>query len=169
MEFFSARHLCSGATFSPKSTDVESTEMQFSKKGLEAYMTDSELESKDGVWREYGRGIRIRILRAGGSNRKYERVGSAILKPYQRQISRSTMDPELSTALLREIYSKAVVVDWSGVRDLDGNDVPCIPENIEGFFEAVPDLFDEVMADASAMATFAQEQVDAAVGELGNL
>jgi hypothetical protein len=142
--------------------------MEFSKEGLESYVTDSELEATQGVWREYGSGIRIRILRAGGSNKKYERIGSAILKPYQRQISRGTIDSDVTRTLLRELYAKAVVVDWIGVKDIKGNDVPCTSENVEGLFEAVPDLFDEVMTDATTIATFADEEVVSAVEELGN-
>lgn len=142
--------------------------MKFSTTGLESYLSNEDLEARTGVWLQFPGGIRIKVLRAGGSNVKYQRVGSAVLKPYSRQISRGTLDVEVTSGLMRDIYSKAVVVDWEGVKDVEGNDVPCTPENVRDFFEAVPELFDEVVEAATRIATFSQEQSDEAGEELGN-
>lgn len=141
---------------------------QFDKSGLEGYITDKEVESEIGVWLPpFPGGREFKVLRAGGSNRKFSRAFQQAIKPYRRQLDKGSLDPETSDGLMREMYAKHIVVDWRGINDVDGNPVPCTPENVDAFFKAFPELFSDVVSYATEMATFSQENLEEAKDVLG--
>ncbi len=142
--------------------------MQFDKSSLRDFIPDSDKESVSGVWIEYPGGIRIRILRAGGTNEKFKRATSAALKPYRRQIERDMISNEVVTDLARRVYSLHIVVDWQNVRDIDGNAVPCTPSNVYEFFKAVPELFEDIQRAAVNLANFVEDEAEEAGRQLGN-
>lgn len=142
--------------------------MEFDTQNLGSYLTDHEKEAKEGVWKDYQGGIRIRILRAGGTNKKFHRLRNEALRPHQRQFVRGTIDPETVNQILLDVFSRSIVVDWQNVKDIEGNDVSCTPENVRSLFAAVPDLFDDVQEDANRMANFALERAEQAGETLGN-
>jgi hypothetical protein len=142
--------------------------MQFDKSGLEGYITDKEIESEVGVWLPpFPGGRQFKVLRAGGSNRKFSRAFQQAIKPYKRQLDKGNLDPDVSDALMREVYSRYIVKDWRGINDVDGNPVPCTPENVAEFFQAFPELFSDVVSYATEMATFSEENLEEAKETLG--
>ncbi len=143
--------------------------MDFDTQGLEAYETNADLESKVGVWlvlsREPKR--RIRVLREGGSNHKFDRVLQELSKPYRFEIQQRTMSPEKQRELMIEAYARAIVVDWEGFT-AEGQAVACTPTTVKALFAGHPNIFDRVQSFAQEMSTFAQTLVDDAVEALGN-
>jgi hypothetical protein len=145
-------------------------QVQFDKTGLENYITDQQVESNTGVWLPPFPGDRsLKILRAGGSNKKFSRAFQQAIKPHRRAMERGTLDSDVSDALMRDVYSKHIVVDWRNINDAEGNPVPCTPENVKAFFTALPEIFTEVVAYASEVATFAEENLEEAKETLGEV
>ena len=150
------------------SSVIKGAQMQFDKTGLEGYITDREVESDIGTWLPpFPNGRRFRIKRAGGANRKFARAFQAAIKPYKRQIDREELDPDISERILREVYARHIVVDWEGIKDTEGNEVPCTPENVEAFFAAIPEIFTEVRSYADTAATFAEQNLEEAEDSVG--
>lgn len=141
--------------------------MQFDTKGLEGYLTNKTLESEFGVWLKFPGGRRFRVLRAGGANRRFTRAFQTAIRPHRQTMERRGLDVELSDQIMREVYSKHVVIDWEGIKDADGNEVPYSPGAAIQFFAVVPELFAEIATLAQNMATFSQETVEEAKKELG--
>lgn len=122
------------------------------------YRTSPELE-KNGIWLDFGNGLRIKIRRAGGRNLFFEQVLQAKMKPYRFQIEHGRLDPETDQKLLREAYAEAVIIDWQWM-DQDGNPLPFTTENVLALLEADPDLFGEIRQQAQKLANFAAEQLE---------
>lgn len=122
------------------------------------FETDKQLE-KDGVVLEYGfnskkQPIQIRIARAGGSNTRFAKIIEQKLRPYKRAIANDTMDNKVAEKLLIEAYAEAVVLEWSGVEDREGNALEFTKENVVKVFTDLPDLFLDVQAQSQKSALF---------------
>mgnify|MGYP003439894611 FL=1 len=117
------------------------------------FKTNKDLEVK-GIDLQYGEGIIITIARAGGANPVYARVVEAKTKPYRRQIQSETISAELSEQLTREIYAEAIVLDWEGVTDENGEIMPFTKENAVKLFKDLPDLFADIKEQAGKAALF---------------
>ncbi len=140
---------------------------KFDTRGLASYIPDRELESVEGVWLRFPGGRAFRCLRAGGSNKKFIRMFQAKIKPYRRQVDSGTLDTEVSDEIMRDVYVHTVVLDWEGIKDGDGNDVPFDRETAKDFFKVVPELFNEVVAQCADMSNFAQDEIEEAKEILG--
>jgi hypothetical protein len=143
--------------------------IEFDKTGLESYITDQMLEAEMGIWVRFPGGRRFRILRAGGSNRRFSRAFTQALRPHRRAFERGTLDDEVSDQILRDTYARHVVVDWDGINDASGQKVPYSPEAVSAFFEAFPDLFSDLVTIASDIATFSQERIEEAKEAVGEV
>ena len=141
--------------------------VKFNLEGLEGYKTDRSLESEEGIWLKFPNNRKIHILRAGGSNKKFSRVLSRSIKPYRRQLDKGTLDPEVSDELMINVYLDTVVLGWSGFQDAEGNDIPYSREAAYALFKAMPEMFDELMAFASDLAMFQDQEVEEAGKVLG--
>lgn len=123
------------------------------------FQTDAKLE-KDGIILDYG-DFKLRIARAGGANRRYERLLEQRTKPIRRALQ--TDAPGLKRRvepILREVFAETVVLGWEGVVDRDGNELPFTKENCIKLFEDLPDLFADVQEQATKMSNFRSEALE---------
>lgn len=132
-----------------------------------AYKTDENLETS-GVILTYGENskgkkIGIKVARAGGSNKAFQRVLTAKTRPYRRQIDQNTMDNATMEGLLREVYADTIVLGWENVEDENDQAMECTRENIIKLFTDLPDLFTDVRTGATESAAFRVEILDAVV------
>lgn len=119
---------------------------------------DKNLESGEGVVIDFPEGIQIKIHRAGGSNRKFETVFASKLKPHRHNYNRGMLSEEIMEKIMYETYAEAVVIDWAGITDSEGNAVPFSPEKCVEFFREYPDFYYTIKRDAENLALFRQEQ-----------
>lgn len=153
-----------------KKRHYEMSDITFSKKGLESYITDQEVESQLGVWLPPFPGDRrFKILRAGGSNTAFARAFQTAIKPHRRAMDKGTLDPKVSEALMVEVYSKHILVDWAGINDENEVPVPFSTANAIAFFTAFPEVFSDIVSYATEVATFAQENLEEAKDVLGEI
>ncbi len=123
--------------------------------------TDKKVE-KEGVILQYGntddgKPIQIKICRAGGANTAYNRAMEAKTKPYRRQLQNGTLDMEVMTSILREVYADTVVIGWSNVEGKDGKPMPFNRDNVIKLFSELPELFADVQDQATNLALFRVE------------
>lgn len=144
------------------------------------FKTDKSLETR-GIVIDYG-DTRVTIARAGGANKRFIRLLEAKTRPLRRAIASGILDNERSNAILREVYAKAVVLDWQenvgtaeepkwekGIAAEDagaeGKDLlPVTEENVIRVFNNLPDMFADIQAQAQAGALFRDELNEAAAG-----
>jgi hypothetical protein len=141
--------------------------MQFDTTGLEGYITDRDIEGKEGVWLKFPGDREFLVLRAGGSNSAFSRRFQQLIKPHRKQIDRGTLDPQVSDDLMRQAYCETVVKDWRGIKDPMGTPIPWSKEAGMAFFAAFPELFSEVVELASSYTTFQHAEVEEAKEVLG--
>ncbi len=72
--------------------------------------TDPALETK-GVEVDYG-SFRVTLARAGGANKKYEKLLDVRSKPHRRAMKTETMDNEVAIGIMREVYADAIILHW---------------------------------------------------------
>lgn len=137
---------------------------------FDMFETNADLE-RNGVRLVYGTNSRgedmqITIARAGGANVQFQQVYEHITKPYRRQLDTGAKLPkELNDRLNRELYSRAVVKSCSGFEERDLTPIPTsTPQEIAEFFKRLPNLFADVMVQASSMALFREEVREGAAG-----
>jgi len=78
--------------------------------GYGSFRSDLAAEQQ-GLTLDYGP-FRVTIARAGGANKSYERIMTALTKPYTRAIQTETLEPRISTAIMQEAMAKAVILNW---------------------------------------------------------
>ena len=72
--------------------------------------TDKALETK-GVEVDYG-SFRVTLARAGGANKRYEKILDAKSKPHRRAMKTETMDNEVAIGVMREVYADSIILHW---------------------------------------------------------
>jgi hypothetical protein len=112
--------------------------------------TDKEKEKK-GIVKQIGEGAWVRIARIG--NPDYERVLTALSKPYRLQIQRGTLDPKIQDKLYIEVIAKTVLLDWGGITD-NGVDVAYSVENAIKMLTDYPDFLEFIVAEANRLENF---------------
>jgi hypothetical protein len=129
----------------------------------DAFKTDTTLE-KSGIEIDYGK-FKVTVARAGGGNQRFKNISEAVTKPYRRMIQTETLPEERSQEILREVYAKAVVLNWH-VKDKNGDfvqgvdfdeagaPVPFTVENVIKVFTDFPDIFTDIQDQASKASLF---------------
>ena len=133
----------------------------------EVYKTDTTKERENGIRVDLPGDAAIWLRRAGGANSHFDRAMDAVMKPYRRQLQMGTLDDGKAEELMATVYARSVVIDWEGVTDEQGNKLDCTEENIVKVFTDLPDLFEDVKAQAGNMANFRREEVEEAKGNSG--
>ena len=136
------------------------------------FKTDKTLENK-GVELNYG-DFRITIARAGGANKQFSKVLSAKSKPFRRAIQTETMNDDRAMELLMETYAASVILNWEtkvngkfqvGIEPSEGDKLlPFTVENVILTLTNLPDLFMDVQEQATRVAIFREDILEAEAG-----
>ena len=76
------------------------------------------------------------------------------MRRYQKLLAASRKNPTREHEILARVVAEAIIVDWRGVKDVDGNDVPCTFENKLEALTKYKKLYYEVIAQASNEENF---------------
>lgn len=125
------------------------------------FETDDTLEKK-GILLEYGttddgKPICIRIARAGGANKAYDKRMEAEVKPHRRMIQNETIEKSVVDRILKKVYAETVVIGWENVQDKNGKDMPFNSANCIQLFEDLPDLFKDIQEQSQRAVLFRAE------------
>jgi hypothetical protein len=141
--------------------------MEFQTDGFEAFLTNPQAEKETGVWLNLGR-LRIRGLRAGGANRRFEETQTKLAKPYRKALRSGRMSAaEFREKIQIPSYAHAVIMDWEGPRDTEGRPVSYSPDACIAFFKQFPEVFSEVESLLAEAGTFLDEEVEEVIETLG--
>jgi len=116
------------------------------------FATNKDHEAK-GVELDYG-DFQITVARAGGNNRAYQKLLDAKTKPIRRALAAGQVDAKRTTTIMREVFAETVVLGWNGVTDKKGKKLAFSTENVIKLFTDLPDLFQDVMSQASGFQLF---------------
>lgn len=137
---------------------------------LALFATDKSAES-GGKWITVGP-AKFLLARMGGSNQKFQRAMSSIMKPHARRLQLGAMDEREAEDLMLDAFVGTVLLDWKGVRDMVKDEAtgkmvagPEIPfSEAKRILKDERDLYAFLREEATKLSNFAQEFVDNAVG-----
>lgn len=130
---------------------------------FEMYETDLHKEL-GGVFLDFGKGTRVRVARAGPSNKKFTQIMESLTRPHRRQMDTDTLPADVGDRLLHEAFAKGVVLGWENVRDREGNKLPFTVENCIHMFEEIPEWFTQVREAATKFTNFRLHDIEADAG-----
>lgn len=138
----------------------------------EQFNVDKNVE-KSGIWYQPSPGFQVLLARAGGSNRKYSALVEKLLKPHRRAIRNDKADSKIIAKLLKEAFSKTVILGWQVLNDkdefVDGianpddiNEIlPVTSENILMVIDRFDDLYMDIKEIAESASVFLKEDLEA--------
>lgn len=125
------------------------------------FKTNDNLETQ-GILLEYGTNsqgnpICIRIARAGGANRAFEKLIEAKVKPFRRQIQNDIMETALQEKIILEVYANTIILGWENVEDENGQPLEfSVPACIK-LLTDLPDLFRDIQEQSQRASLFRQD------------
>lgn len=126
---------------------------------FESYETDTVAE-EEGAWVELRPGIHVRIRSSSSSTvREY----ATKLAKNQRNIMKANgwvLPPKMSDRNDVLLCKHAIVTDWNGVTDREGNDVPYSPENVEKILIMLPRFREDIMFASQTDETYKATRED---------
>lgn len=127
------------------------------------YETDGNYET-NGIDLEVAEGVRFRVARAGGSNKKYQQVLSKLIKPYQRQFENGTLDEGKAGEIMQQAFIRGCLLGWQGVTDRNGEPMEFNEGNALKLFGDLPDLFEQLQEQAKKVSNYRSEDIEEAAG-----
>ena len=141
--------------------------MEFSTDGLEDFVTDPAAEVH-GVEYRINEQVSFFIRRAGGRNKEYERCLSRLSRPYIRRLRNNQMsNEEFTNLVVLPTVIETVVGGWKGVKDKEGEEIPFSKDACRQLFDTMPNLFEEILAVATDMSQFKEQEKQEAAESLG--
>lgn len=128
---------------------------------LQRYKTDKNLE-ENGVWVDFG-DVRVKIARI--TSKRSRDVRRQLERKYARKFRGQDIPHDVMEKILIEQLAQAVVMDWKGVTDASGREIPFNTEAARSIFTEFPDFREDVASAALMKETFLEE---AREEELGN-
>ena len=111
---------------------------------------------EDGVWADY-RGVKLKIARA--NNERYTREFRRLTRPYQKQIAKNKLDPDLAKEILAKAAAKGLLRDWKDFY-INGEKVPFSLENATQLLLNDEDCLDFVTEFAQDMDNYVVEEME---------
>lgn len=105
------------------------------------FATDNDRE-ENGVWVNFGDGIRVKVRRM--KSRISQETRKELEKPYLADIRKGGITEEQAKEMLLQQISQAIISDWEGVTDKDGATLPCTPAAKYNILKALPEFLDEI-------------------------
>ena len=114
--------------------------------------TDKKVE-RQGITIDFGDFV-FHIARAGGSNTKYAKAMTRIMRKQAKAIKAGTVPANVMQKMLAEVYAESVILGWTGMTDIEGNELVFTKENCVKLLLDLPELFNQLVADAENFNNF---------------
>jgi len=112
------------------------------------------------------------LSRMSKSNKRYTKAFELATRPYRRQIELKTLNEKTAEDMLRKVFAETVLLGWSNIQNemvggaplfahlpVNAN-IPFNAENALSLFELLPELYDELSAQATDVSLFRAAAVD---------
>jgi hypothetical protein len=120
------------------------------------FKTDSSLES-EGVWFKISNETSFCMKRFGGANAQKVKLAMAKYhKPHARLIEMDALSLDEVNKIMAQVVAHSCLVDWKGVV-IDGQDLPCNPDNAVKLFCSLPELFNTLFGYISGVESFKED------------
>jgi hypothetical protein len=126
------------------------------------YLTDPSLE-EEGVWVRLRKGdAEVLVARAGNS--KQEELSRRLRKKHGRGFRGEELPQEIEEAIVLEVMSKAILLDWKGIEGPipgvheDEGEVPYSHDNARALLKLSRDFRLEITQIATEMEIYRQEE-----------
>lgn len=127
----------------------------------DTYATNSAAEN-DGVWVDFGPELKVKIRRFSAPAVKL--VRTRLEKPYAGILRGGGSIPDdVLEGMTEQIIAEAVIVDWKGAKDRNGDEIPNTTEAKLQVLKDLPDFRNQVAAVAMERETFKRELDEDAV------
>lgn len=121
------------------------------------FKTNSNME-KDGIWFEVSIGVSFRLRRFGGANsNKVAQAMTKYHKPYAKLIDSKKLSEEETSEIMAKVFVDCCLVEWKGVKDEEGKDIPCTFENGVALFKSLPELFTTLFNHCQGVDSFRED------------
>ena len=108
---------------------------------------------------ENGKKVLFKIKRAGSRNVEWRRLYNELMRPHEEAVLKGEVTEDVSKSRLSQVYARSVVVDWKGIENANGEEIPFSIDTCIELFQFLPDLFLLVIRDANDRSNFREEQV----------
>jgi hypothetical protein len=139
------------------------------KNIYEVFKTNEQAEN-EGLWfggygqSPSGRKTRFLLARMSRSNKAYTNAVQRMHDEYGQQLEMGTLDDDTAFELMLDIFVNTVLLDWDGVADRDGNDLPFSKENAKRVLTDLPDLYADLNARANKRDYFLEKRKEEDAG-----
>lgn len=116
------------------------------KNSLFSRFKMDETKEEQGVWVNFGSGIRVKIRRF--KSKASQNARKELEKPFTAELRRGPLEESIAEDLLLKQMAKAIIVDWEGVTDEEGEEILCTYEAKYEVLKALPEFRDEIAAVA---------------------
>lgn len=103
----------------------------------------------------------FRIARRSGNNQRYAKSLMQESQPYRRMIDLGVLPQATSEKVFRRVFCSSVLLGWENVQDDETKQL--IPFNIDNamhLMQALPDLYDDLVAQSTNIALFRLTEVE---------
>ena len=118
-------------------------------------------KEQNGVWVDIGEGAKLLVARVNNSH--YRSVLLRRSKPVAAQMRTGTLPEDKARAILEQCYADAILLDWEGLEDDDGNALEYSKEQALELLR-MKDFFEMVENFAMNAELYREEQLN----EMGN-
>lgn len=108
------------------------------------------------------------ISRMSRANTQYTKLLETATRPYRRQMDLGTLANDVADKVFLEVFVKSILKGWQNVAlsDVTGNEddegfAPFTPDNAIALFKALPELYEDLQAQAKSAALFKSESMEA--------
>jgi len=121
------------------------------------FLTDKDAETQ-GNWFKISPGVRFLIKRLGGANaQKLREADAKHRQPYIKKIQAGVLTDEEIELITLKAFIECAIVNWEGVKDEDGNDIPFTFDNAVKVLQPIPDLVNTLLSYASNYQNFLED------------
>lgn len=121
----------------------------------------SETAAEDGKWFKFGKTIEVKIRRF--KSKVSRKVREELEAPYKRATKfGATLPDDVSEEITLEQIARAIIVDWKGVPDKQGNLIKYSPAAAMEMLKALPEFKDAVIEISMNLDNYRDDEKDEA-------
>lgn len=125
-------------------------------ESLFAIFGSNESDAEDGKWFPFGKTISVKIRRF--KSKKSKKVREALEAPYTRAAKFTTKIPEdIQESITKQHIAEGIIVDWKGVTDKNGNELPYSKKNALDLISQLPEFADAVASVSLDLDNYREE------------
>jgi hypothetical protein len=97
------------------------------------------------------------VRRRGPSNQQYAKALQRETEQYRRQIEMNMLDEMISRQIMLKVFVATILVSWDNVQGEDGKLIPYSKDNAMKLFNALPDLYNDLVEQSGKLSLFRVE------------